>query len=412
MKKDSKAQNPSDSNNQSRQNDNIHGIIGAIIGDISGSSMEKWKRRAIPRNYTFFNPSSGSITDDSVLTVAVADALLHQKPYRDTLVEWGKKYPRAGYGRGFEKWLRHPEIQGDSFGNGAAMRVSAVGFRCNSLENVLETAKESAVPTHSHKKGIRGAQAVAVSIYLARTGSSKEDIRKYVEKKFKYNLDLTDDDILKMRSHQPKGGYNWAETTVPIAIIAFLNGTDFEDVVRTAVCYGIDTDTIGAMAGSIASAFYGVPKELAEQAATYIPKDMLDIVNECDDSNLPNHRVIPAKYGRWGDNCIMVFGSNSDNTFGEIGSSDTKVYPYHWNPFKGFNIRTIDVSLEETKQDVERLIAEVNQNPNNLYLVQNVGLGDSQIGMETMAPLLRPLADKENVYLYKEYREYFNSEAE
>lgn len=238
-------------------------MFGAIAGDIIGSIFE-W-HNVKTTNFELFNRQS-RFTDDTVMTVAIADAILNRevygnfiidtieakKAYKYKLREYGKKYPDAGYGQMFNDWLTSKELRPyKSYGNGSAMRVSPVGFAFNSLKEVLKEAKRSAVVTHNHREGVKGAQAVASAVFLARTGRSKKEIKEYIEKKFKYNLNRRLDDI--------RPGYKFdssCQGSIPEAIISFLEADSYEDAVRKAVSIGGDSDTIACIAGGIAQAYY------------------------------------------------------------------------------------------------------------------------------------------------------------
>ncbi len=217
-------------------------------------------------------------TDDTVMTLAVALGLIAgqgdaQKTFAGVRYEmrhWGRRYPHAGYGGMFRQWLRaeHPQPYG-SFGNGSAMRVAAAGWLFDTLDKTLEMAKVTAEVTHNHPEGIKGAQATAAAIFLARTGHSKPEIKRYVEQTFGYDLSRTCDEI---RPH-----YRHVETcqqTVPEAIIAFLESTGFEDALRNAVSLGGDSDTLACITGGIAEAFYGMPPELREETLKRLPEEM------------------------------------------------------------------------------------------------------------------------------------------
>ena len=381
----------------------IHGIIGAVIGDITGSMYESKK---VPKRIKWFS-ATDTITDDSVLTVAVADALLHDKPIEQVFRYWGKQYPAAGYGNGFRRWLKSPIGScNHSSGNGCAMRISPVGFYGKSLEQVLELAKKVTIPTHNSQDSIRSAQATAVAIFLAREGKSKQEIKDYVEKSFCIsvfdNRDETESFATQHRVLAPE--------SVTIALSAFMLGESFEDVIETAVMFGVDTDTVAAIAGGVASAFYGVPRAIAEQAVRYIPKPMLDIINEFDGANLPNPRITPPTVRRWGKDCVIVYGTNTAESEGERGYFETRWSRYNRTPLAGFPIHTIGTSLDVVKQDIQRLIAEVEANPDKIFIVEDVGIGKkTNLGVETMAPLFEPLKDTENVYFVKEYRDYYQS---
>ena len=379
---------------------NIKGIIGAVIGDIIGSMYEF---KNVPSRIKWFS-ASDSVTDDSVLTIAVADALLHDIPFEQTLRTWGNKYPAAGFGKGFRRWMKTSSgTRNHSSANGSAMRISPVGFYADNLEQVLKLAKEATAPTHDSCDGIRSAQATAAAIFLAKEGKSKQEIKKYVEKSFRIavydDLQKTEDFAARYRGLD----YVMAPESVTIALSAFMLGNDFEEVINTAIKFGVDTDTIAAIAGGVAAAFYGVPRVIAEQAARYIPKRMLDIINEFDGANLPNLRITPPVVRRWGNDYVVVYGTNVEETEGERGYFETRLSRFTRVPLAGFPIHTIGTSIDTVKKDIQRLVTEVEANPDKIFLVEDVGIGSkSQIGLDVMAPLFAPLKDKENVYLYKD----------
>ena len=262
-------------------------MYGAILGDIIGSPFE-FDRGNKTKEFDLFTKGC-DFTDDSVMTIAVGEALLAVgteatvKEIEEAVVtnmqDWGKRYPYAGYGGRFRYWLResNPKPYG-SYGNGSAMRVSAAGWLYDSLERTREVARATANVTHNHPEGIKGAEATASAIYMARNGFSKEEIKEYIEREFHYNLDRTLDEI--------RPGYHMDETcqrTVPEAIIAFLESKDFEDAIRNAVSLGGDTDTLGAITGSIAEAFYGISDVLIAECRSRIDEGLMtDILDEFD----------------------------------------------------------------------------------------------------------------------------------
>ncbi len=249
-------------------------MLGAIVGDIIGSPYE-W-RSTKEHNFTLFSKNS-TFTDDSVLTIALADSILSKTDYKLKLKEYYSKYPDAGYGGMFSKWARSIDMKPyNSYGNGSAMRVSPVGWAYNSLDKVLSEAKKSAEVTHNHPEGIKGAQAVASAIFLARTGSKKKDIGIYIEKTFQYNLNRSYEEI--------KQNYGFDVTcqgSVPEAIISFLESKNFEDGVRKAVSLGGDADTQGCITGSIAEAYYkGVPKPISDKVFNILDKNLTKLVRK------------------------------------------------------------------------------------------------------------------------------------
>jgi ADP-ribosylglycohydrolase len=256
-------------------------MFGAIIGDIAGSIYEwrpiKHKDFPLLSKKCFF-------TDDTVLTVAIAQSILTKKKYLESVREIGRHYPNSGYGGSFGDWLYSPVTEPyNSWGNGSAMRVSPVGFAFNTTEDVLREAKNTSIITHDHPEGIKGAQATALAVFLARTGHSKEAIRAEIQSKFKYNLDRTVDDI------RPNYRFDVScRGTVPEAIIAFLDSVSYEDAIRNAISLGGDADTLACIAGGIAEAFYGdIPNELIATAKNILTSDLLEIVELfCDNYNL------------------------------------------------------------------------------------------------------------------------------
>lgn len=248
-------------------------MIGAIAGDVIGSVHEFTGRKDV--DFPLFTPES-RFSDDTVLTVATAAAILGHKPYEATYLAFGRRYPDVHYGAGFTRWLRswnpRPYKGRD---NGAAMRVSPVGFAFKTRDDVLREAERSAAGTHNHPEGIRGAQAAALAVYLARTGATKEEIREGLTRRFAYDLERTVAEI--------RGGYR-ADTScqgsVPEAIVAFLDSADFEDAVRLAVSLGGDADTQAAIAGAIAQAFYRhIPARIVEAVRCRLPADFLDVID-------------------------------------------------------------------------------------------------------------------------------------
>ncbi len=259
-------------------------MYGAILGDIIGSPFE-FDRGNKTKEFPLFSQRS-EFTDDTVMTVAVAEALMKAgkdpEKTKELLVysmqRWGRKVPDAGYGGMFYRWLRqgNPQPYG-SYGNGSAMRVSSAGWLYGTLEETRKMARLTAEVTHNHPEGIKGAECTASVIFLARTGKSKEEIREYVVSNFGYDLSRTCDEIRPEYHHVES-----CQKTVPEAITAFLEGKDFEDVIRTAVSLGGDCDTLTCIAGGMAEAYYGVPEELKEECRKRITGEMREVLDEFD----------------------------------------------------------------------------------------------------------------------------------
>lgn len=244
------------------------GIIGAIIGDVVGSRFEWENNRST--DFEFLTDVS-KFTDDTVMTCAVADWLVNNDNLAEELRTWARKYPKAGYGGKFREWAFDKEVLPpyNSFGNGSAMRVSPVGFYATTFGEAMELAKQSAEVTHNHPEGIKGAQATACAIFLARAGRSKKEIKQEIEYWFGYDLDRKIDDIRTVYKFDAS-----CQGSVPEAIIAFLESEDYESAIRLAISIGGDSDTIACITGGIASAFYGVPDELVEKVWKYLKEDV------------------------------------------------------------------------------------------------------------------------------------------
>lgn len=257
-------------------------MLGAIIGDIVGSIYEHSPLKT--KNFPLFQ-NACRFTDDSVLTIAIAKAILEGGTYRESVLELGRRYPHAGYGGAFRQWLRADDPQPyNSWGNGSAMRVSPVGWAFNSAEDVLREAERSAAITHNHPEGIKGAQAAALAVWLARSKTDKEQIRLQSEERFGYDLHRTVDGI--------RPGYAFdvsCQGTVPEAIIAFLDSTSFEDAIRNAVSFGGDSDTLACITGGIAEAYYGpLPAPWTRKVREVLPTDLQKIVSAfCDRYHVP-----------------------------------------------------------------------------------------------------------------------------
>jgi ADP-ribosylglycohydrolase len=249
-------------------------MLGAIAGDIVGSVYE-WDNIKT-KDFPLFSEEC-SFTDDSVLTIALADTILNNDDYGRVMREYFLRYPHAGYGGSYLRWASDPSAGPyNSWGNGAAMRTSPVGFAFYSLDEVLAKAELYASYTHNHPEGIKGAQATSACIYLARTDSSKDDIKTYVINQFGYDLSRTLDEI------RPDYHFDVScQGTVPEAITAFLESSDFEDAIRNATSLGGDSDTLACITGGIAEAFYGeVPQDIREQALSRLDEAMVDVVNQ------------------------------------------------------------------------------------------------------------------------------------
>lgn len=264
-------------------------MLGSIIGDIAGSIYEFDNIKT--KEFSFLGEGN-NYTDDSILTCATADWILSGGDPSVFYAEYAMKYPcpMGGYGSSFSRWAIRAGREGifepyNSCGNGSAMRVSPVGWACNTEEEVLDMAKKSAESTHNHPEGIKGAQATALCIFMARHGHSKEEIRSAVSDKFNYDLSFTVDEI--------RDDYGWhserfgngilCQASVPQAIVAFLDGKDFEDSVRNAISLGGDSDTIGCITGAIAEAYFGIPKDIYAKGMSYLDQDFRNLVKRFEE---------------------------------------------------------------------------------------------------------------------------------
>lgn len=251
-------------------------LLGAIIGDIVGSRFE-WENTK-RKDFEFFT-NRLEFTDDSVMTCAVAESLLFDYPVDYCMRRWYRMFPNVTYGKMFGEWCRQ-EIDGayNSYGNGSAMRTSAIPYFCKTMEECKELSKKYAEATHNHPEGIKGAEAVSVAIWLALHRANKEEIKKYIEDNY-YSLDFDYNDLV--------ANYNTFEVScqksVPQAIYCFLISTDFEDCIRTAVSIGGDSDTIACIAGSIAEAYYGIPNWIKQGIKKYLSEDIYMLLKRVGD---------------------------------------------------------------------------------------------------------------------------------
>lgn len=258
-------------------------MYGAILGDMIGSPYE-FGEKVKTKEFEMFNQKI-HYTDDSMMTIAVADALLKsgkdasEEVLKDNFVLsmqiWGRKYPKADYGGRFRKWLKldNPQPYG-SYGNGSAMRVSPVGWFYDTLDKTIEVARWSAEVTHNHPEGIKGAKATAAAIFMARNGSSKEEIKEFIQKEFRYDLSKICDEVRPWYKFDVS-----CQGTVPFSIMAFMEGEDFEDVIRIAVSLGGDCDTLTCIAGGMAEAMYDVPEDFVIECRKRLPEDALGVID-------------------------------------------------------------------------------------------------------------------------------------
>lgn len=246
-------------------------MLGAITGDIVGSVYEFNNIRT--KHFPLFTKNN-FFTDDTVMTVAVADILKNKKDVIQTLHYWGNKYPNVSYGGNFGCWLKLRETKPYySFGNGSAMRVSACGWYGKTKKEVIDYAVKVTRVTHNHPEGLKGAIVTAMCVYMARTNKSKEEIRNYVSKFYNLNFDYEE---LKKNYYFDESCQN----TVPQAIFCFLISNSFEDCIRTTISIGGDCDTTASISGAIAEAYYGIPDNIKNTVKKYLPEEMLEVLDE------------------------------------------------------------------------------------------------------------------------------------
>lgn len=393
---------------------NVKGIIGAVIGEVIGSRFEfsKPPTRKVDR----FTAAS-TFTDDTVLTVAVADALLHNRDFGEAIFEWARKYPNAGFGMRFRQLMKGKKgISTDSLGNGGGMRVSPIGFHAKTLEEALELARQSAIPSHNSIEGIKGAKSIAAATFLAKQQLPKEEIKAYIEKEFGYNLDRSDEEIAefvnRVRSEKKT---EWAENTCPLAIIAFLTTDDYESSIWKSISYGCDTDTVACMCGGIAAAYYGVPQDIINEVTDYLPHEILNIINEFDHTNLQNSRITPKKYDRWG--AALVYGSGSDqivdekeHIIDEGGFEARQHFGASLKVREGFKKRsyaipTMGRTLKEIKEGVDRFIEFAENHQEETFMVIEIGCKKAGFTPMQIAPMFEKAKKMSNVYLPKVFIE-------
>ena len=414
-------------------------MLGAIIGDMVGSVYEFDNIKTT--DFPFFSQRS-IYTDDSIMTVAVAEWLLTDNQHtHETLEKIMVRYadafpfPEGGYGGSFAQWLFRPEslvdcktgkvagkrVPYNSWGNGAAMRASAVGWKFCTLEETERVAALSASITHDHPEGIKGAQATAAAIFLARTGKSKQEIKDYIEKRFGYDLGTHTDELRKT--------YGWEDScqgTVPPAIRAFLDSTDFESAVRIAVSLGGDSDTLACITGGIAEAYYGeIPREIFNAAMDRLPESFLyvlkvfeqgsfygnraSVVGLRQDVPLSERRYTPENISSLAENEIFVFGSNLQGSHGGgAAAAAVRYFGAVWGQGVGmqgqcYAIPTMHGGVDAIRPYVDEFIDYAIQHPEHTFLVTRIGCGIAGFKDEQMAPLFAAALDLPNVVLPKTF---------
>lgn len=396
-------------------------MIGTIIGDVIGSRFEH--RNYKGKDFSLFDAACRP-TDDTVMSLAVATAIMESAPDFSDLGEqtirqmqkWGRMYPYAGYGGAFRRWLRDENPQPyNSWGNGSAMRVSACGYAGQNVEQVKALARTVTEVTHNHPEGIKGAEAVAVAVFMARSGYSKQEIRDHVTANY-YTLDFSLDSI--------RDSYYFdvsCQGSVPQALQAFFESCDFVDAIRSAISIGGDSDTIAAITGSVAAPYYGVPAELREQTLQYLDSTMLKHLQDFEarypeahaepqpmkqapDSSLPP-RYTPGMITELRDKEIFVFGSNlaGMHAGGAARFAYTK-FGAIWGQGEGlqgqsYAIPTMQGGVETIAPYVDTFIAFAQAHPELHFLVTPVGCGIAGFSEQEIAPLFRAALNQTNISL-------------
>ena len=390
-------------------------MLGAIIGDIIGSVYEFSNTKDY--NFPLFEGRS-DYTDDSIMTVAVAEWLLNDESHSPELLShimrrYGREYrcPMGGYGSMFQGWLIHPE-EGpyNSWGNGSAMRVSAVGWMFGTLEETERIAEISAAVSHNHPEGIKGAQATAAAIYLARTGKNKTEIKEYITSKFGYDLE-------RSYSHL-HATYTWGsgcQDTVPEAIIAFLESNSFEDSIRKAVALGGDSDTLTCINGGIAEAYYrDIPREMLVGAFCRLPESFKTILFRLQQKNpllqyYKIERYSPDYINRLNENDVFVFGSNLE---GNHNGGAARIAVDKFDAIMGqgvgmqgkcYAIPTMQGGVETIKPYVDEFIEFASQHQEKTFLVTRIGCGIARFKDSDIAPLFREALEIQNILLPRSF---------
>ena len=408
-------------------------MLGAIIGDMVGSIYEfdNIKTTSFP-----FLSERSVYTDDSIMTVAVAEWLLTDNSHsyeslEEIMVKYAKQYPcpMGGYGGGFAQWLFRPErlvdyktgeiagkrVPYNSWGNGAAMRAAAVGWKFSTLEETEKVAALSASITHDHPEGIKGAQATAAAIYLARIGKSKNEIKDYIQSRFGYDLDTHTDEIRKT--------YGWEDScqgTVPPAIRAFLDSTDYESAIRIAVSLGGDSDTLACITGGIAEAYYGeIPDAIYKKAVGMLPSEFIHLLKAfeqgsfygekttriAEDSGLTSRRYTPENITSLAQNEIFVFGSNLQGSHGGgAAAAAVRYFGAIWGQGVGmqgqcYAIPTMHGGVDVIRPYVDEFIEFAKAHPELTFLVTRIGCGIAGFRDEQIAPLFEDALEMTNVVL-------------
>lgn len=409
----------------------IRSVLGAVIGDICGSTREGYRHNVKRDGFKILTTQS-SVTDDTVLTIALIDYLLHQDSLTvaDALASWAGRYPHAGFGGAFKTFCLTREAQ-PSEGNGTAMRVSPIALRAKSLDEALSQAAMTAAVTHTSDASRIGAQATAAAIFMVRQGlqegkdpqTIKDEIKTYVEMTFGYDLSRSVEEV-KQQSLKYAAMKEQSRTTgvkspdyinmsnsklsVPMAFIAFLNGDSYEECLRYAMLMGGDSDSLGAIAGSISAQLYGIPESLVNEALTYLPNEMINLINAFEGTKYPLNHVTPPNITRLTEHLCVVYGSDEGGNDHEDGHFEVIGSRMNHHPKKGYPIPTVGKTLDEVSDGVKAFIAHAKANPDITFHVRKVGYDKAGFPVGDIAPLFQEALNQPNILLPEEIYHQIN----
>ena len=401
----------------------VRSILGSIIGDIAGSSREGYSKNVLsPRKIL---TAQSYFTDDSILTIAVADWLNNQDKtsLKDCLIKWHNRYPHAGFGKLFDRFAETGEAQ-ESNGNGGAMRVAPCGVLAKTIEEAVSLAEQQCIVSHTTDVAINGAKAIAAAVFIAKDGASKgktdveikQDVKSYVEEHYGYNLNMTLEEIqaqsvelAKQREAFRRDGIESpsylnmsnASLSCPMAITAFLLGKNYEEAIRYALAMMGDADTIACMAGCISAQVYGIPQQLIEDALVYLPIEMIDVLNEFEpENNFEPSGITPPVISKWTETAeTVVYGSGDEQN--ENGGAETIASRFNPHPRIGYAIPTIGKSIEEIQESVNVFIEHAKNNPDMRFHVRKIGYDKAGYTIEQIAPLFSEARTVRNILLPK-----------
>ena len=406
-------------------------ILGGIIGDIAGSSREGYSKNVLsPRKIL---TAQSYFTDDSILTIAVADWLNNQDKtsLKDCLIKWHNRYPHAGFGKLFDRFAETGEAQ-ESNGNGGAMRVAPCGVLAKTIEEAVSLAEQQCIVSHTTDVAINGAKAIAAAVFIAKDGASKgktdveikQDVKSYVEEHYGYNLNMTLEEIqaqsvelAKQREAFRRDGIESpsylnmsnASLSCPMAITAFLLGKNYEEAIRYALAMMGDADTIACMAGCISAQVYGIPQQLIEDALVYLPIEMIDVLNEFEpENNFEPSGITPPVISKWTETAeTVVYGSGDEQN--ENGGAETIASRFNPHPRIGYAIPTIGKSIEEIQEGVNAFIEYAKNNPDMRFHVRKVGYDKAGYTVEQITPLFSEARTVRNILLPKAIIDVLNN---